>query len=378
MSLYLTHSATAYGTETTLLDEILHPQRVVWCPETYQKAKTGWTYPPHVMAEKVFPAAKKNQVFAEQPSLGKTAFILAGGNQHFAGINAKDNQKHTRLYYNYKFLPFTLTQVYAGRTAQSFGKIDYIATDATACVSSLKVLQDCLMLKQYGYTRFIILAVEDSVSNSVLEFFGDSGASLTHKREQEEGIIPSAFDSKNGGFYVSQGAALAVLQTEDEVEHYGITPKARLLSAYHAAEQLGNAIGQSETGDGYIDAITGALTYAEHGSINPNWIKVVKTHGTGTQSNNRAEKAALQACLSDFVATSFKPKIGHTMGASGLLETMLLLDNLAYGVVPGILNRTEDDDVFLSEDSEAPDGLVLSLAAGMGNVYTAAIFEPVR
>jgi hypothetical protein len=66
------------------------------------------------------------------------------------------------------------------------------------------------------------------------------------------------------------------------------------------------------------------------------------------------------------------------MGASGLLETILLLDNLAYGVVPGIPNRTEEDNVFLSQDCEAPDGLVLSLAAGMGNVYTAAIFEPVR
>jgi 3-oxoacyl-(acyl-carrier-protein) synthase len=231
------------------------------------------------------------------------------------------------------------------------------------------------MLKEFGYTRFIILAVEDAVSNAVLEFFGDSGASLTLKREQEEGIIPSAFDGQNGGFYVGQGAAMAILQTEEEVNYYGITPKARLVSAYHAAEQLGNAIGQSETGDGYIDAITGALTY---GKIQPKQVGIVKTHGTGTVSNNRAEKAALMGCLDEFVATSFKPKIGHTMGASGLLETLLLLDNLAYGVVPGILNRTEEDDVFLSQDSEAPDGLVLSLAAGMGNVYTAAIFEPVR
>jgi 3-oxoacyl-(acyl-carrier-protein) synthase len=91
-----------------------------------------------------------------------------------------------------------------------------------------------------------------------------------------------------------------------------------------------------------------------------------------------SEKLALMNTLSDFVATSFKPKIGHTMGASGLLETLLLLDNLVYGVVPAIPNRTEKDDMFLSEDCETPDGLILSLAAGMGNVYSAAIFDPVR
>ena len=231
------------------------------------------------------------------------------------------------------------------------------------------------MLKAYGFTRFIILSVEDAVSNSVLEFFGDSGACLTKKREDETGALPSAFDRKNGGFYVGQGAVFAVLMTKEEVDHYQLTPKARLVSAYHCAEKASNAIGQRDDGQGYADAITGALTY---GSVNASEITIVKTHGTGTASNNVSEKAGLQKTLKDFVATSFKQKIGHTMGASGLLETLLLLDNLAYGVVPGIPNRTEKDDVFLSEDCEAPDGLVLSVAAGMGNVYSAAIFEPVR
>lgn len=374
MSLYLTHGSTAYSTKTELFDDIIHPQRVHWLPETYQKAKTGFTYAPHILADMVLTPQKISWI-RENPSIGKTAFILAGGNQHFAGISPRDNQKHTRLHYIYKFLPFTLTNVYAGRIAQQICEPDYITTDATACVSSLKVLQDCLMLEQFGYTRFVILSVEDAVSNSVLEFFGDSGACLTKKREDETSALPSAFDRRNGGFYVGQGAVFAVLMSDKEVDHYGLTPKARLVSAYHCAERASNAIGQREDGKGYADAIEGALTY---GSVNASEITIVKTHGTGTVSNNASEKAGLQAVLKDFIATSYKQKIGHTMGASGLLETLLLLDNLAYGVVPGIANRTEQDSVFLSEDCEAPDGLVLSVAAGMGNVYSAAIFEPVR
>ena len=59
------------------------------------------------------------------------AFILAGGNGHFAGINPRST-KPTRLSYEYKFLPFSLTQVYAGRTAQALGATDHIVTDATA------------------------------------------------------------------------------------------------------------------------------------------------------------------------------------------------------------------------------------------------------
>jgi 3-oxoacyl-(acyl-carrier-protein) synthase len=64
------------------------------------------------------------------------------------------------------------------------------------------------------------------------------------------------------------------------------------------------------------------------------------------------------------------------MGASGLLETILLLDNVKNGFVPPILNRTDEDKIFLSEPAPFDkDGLVLSLAAGMGNVYSAAIFK---
>jgi hypothetical protein len=63
------------------------------------------------------------------------------------------------------------------------------------------------------------------------------------------------------------------------------------------------------------------------------------------------------------------------MGASGLLETCLLLDDMRNGFVPKIENRTEDDDVYLSENTTPPNGYILSLAAGMGNIYSAAILE---
>jgi 3-oxoacyl-(acyl-carrier-protein) synthase len=109
--------------------------------------------------------------------------------------------------------------------------------------------------------------------------------------------------------------------------------------------------------------------------LQPEHIAVVKTHGTGTASNNAAERAALESTLGKFVATSLKPTIGHTMGVSGLLETCLLLDSAKQGIIPKIKNRTEQDEVFLSEDREFTGGRILSLAAGMGNIYSSAIFS---
>ena len=366
--IFLTHYRTASTTNVELFDDIIYPQKVNWFPETYNRVKSGLVYVPHKLAEKVLDP--ELLTYLRENPVGKTAFILAAGNAHFAGIGQRPYD--SRLTYTYKFLPFTLTQVYAGRIAQSCGDMDMVTTDSSACASSLKVMMDVVnLIDFYDYDRVIVLTVEDGVSNAVLEFFGDSKAVLTQKQE-DTGIKPSAFDSVNSGFRVGQGAAFAVFESESAVSRQRITPHALLIGAYNASERSTNAIGQCEDGEGFKKVIEGALHYSH---IRADEIKIVKTHGTGTASNNKAEKCALNQTLQGFIATSYKQKIGHTMGSSGLLETLLLLGDIKSGFVPAIENRTETDSVFLSESTSPPDGLIMSLAAGMGNIYSAAIFK---
>ena len=365
MTIYLTHYCTAATTQTTLLEDIAYPQSVHWFPDTYARKDTGLVYPPHKLADKVLDAT----ILATLRKMPvKTAFILAAGNTHFAGINPR-NTARTQLTYEYKVLPLTLTQVYAGRIAQMCDANDLVITDASACASSLKVLQTVQeLITLYQFERVVVLTVEDAVSNAVLEFFGEAQASLSAK-DQQSGILPSAFDDKNYGFFVGQGAALAVFETQPTAQ-----PIAKLLGAYAASECSTNAIGQTKNGEGFIKAMQGAMRMS---SILPTQIDVVKTHGTGTKSNNIAEDAALKTIMGNkFIATSYKQRIGHTMGASGLLESLLLMEDINKGFVPEIPNRTAHDDTYLSRPKEAIEkSIILSLAAGMGNIYAAAIFD---
>ena len=371
MSIYLTKYATVCTEKSELLSDIAFPQRVHWLPELFKNIKSGLVYVPHKLIEKVCPPEIISYL-RENPSKKKSAFLLAAGSESWGDSQKAD--KESCLTYKYKMPTLVLTQIYAGRLAQQFGIKDYIATDASACASGLKVLMDVqTLMKFYGFDRVVVLATEDQINNATLEFFGIANASLLHRTETEKGTIPSAFDSKNGGFYVGQGAAMAVFESEDMVDSTGTKPFAKLVSAYSSSEDSTNAIGQRQDGQGYRKAYEGAF---ELGKVNPEEIAVVKTHGTGTESNNVAEKAALEGLNDRFVATSFKARIGHTLAASGLLETLLLLENMRNGFVPEIPNRTETDLRFLSAPVEAPKGLVLSLAAGMGNIYSAAVFEP--
>jgi 3-oxoacyl-(acyl-carrier-protein) synthase len=87
---------------------------------------------------------------------------------------------------------------------------DLIMTDCSACASSIKVMMDVQnLINHYDFDRVIVLTVEDQVSNLALEFFGEAKAILSE--EEAKTIKPSAFDNKNYGFYVGQGAALQCL-----------------------------------------------------------------------------------------------------------------------------------------------------------------------
>ena len=364
--IFLTEYYTASTEKTTLVEGLKYPQYCHMLPDVYKGVKGGFKHVPMKIAEEVLKPATMKYC---QSHPAKTAFILASGNAHFAGINPRtvnDNE----LTYQYRFMPLTLTQVIAGKLAPMFGQIDLITTDASACASSMHVLTNVRdLINHRGFERVIVLGVEDAVNNSVLDFFGETNASLSLK-EYEEGTRPSAFDQTNKKFHIGQGAVFAMFETED----FADLPKAELLGAYSASEDSTDVLGQREDGQGFVKAIRGALHTAEL----PHYMEyIVKTHGTGTDANNTAERNALYEVFKDrFIATSYKARIGHTMGASGLLETCLLLDSLRNdNKVPCILNRTQTDRLFLSEDAKPNGKYLVSCAAGMGNIYSCAIFD---
>ena len=366
--IYLSHYRHAASTFSEVIEDNPFPQRVHWFPETYARVKSGLNYPAHELANKVLDPDLIAYV-RENPVPGKTGFILAAGSQGWAGIRGRhDNRDEGRLHFKLKLPLVTLTNIYAGRVASMFGPMDHVSTDASACASGLKVLMDVQnLMTNFGFDRMIVLGVEDAVNNSTLEFFGQAKASLLYK-DEVAGAKPSAFDSVNAGFNIGQGAGLAIFESARVAKN----PAARFLGAYTAAEDFNNPLGQRPDGQGYQKAIEGALSVAK---LPASAVKIIKTHGTGTPTNNTAEKAAILTLFTDFVATSYKQRVGHTLAASGIMETGLLLDDLKAGIIPGIPNRTEHDDMFLSESAKAVPGVILSLAAGMGNVFSAALFS---
>jgi 3-oxoacyl-[acyl-carrier-protein] synthase II len=347
---------------------------VHWFPETYTRVATGLHYPPHRVAQKVLTPALVATMQAAAAQDGRSAFVLAAGNANFIGLTPRKFKAEGPLAYTYRLLPLSLTNVYAARVAQELGFADHISTDATACVSATKALMDAMsLIRVHGYERVVVLAVEDQVNTVMLEFFGETRAVLTLEEMTAKGLLPSAFDPHHRGFFIGQGAAVVLLETEQSAQRGNRTPVAELMSASVVAERHGNALGQADGGLGYSTAIQQALRLA---GVAPGSVDLVKTHGTGTESNNLAEAAGIVSAMGpDFVATGYKQRIGHTMGPSGLIELLMVLQDAAAGMARGFPNRTGGDERFLRDDVAMDARRILALSSGMGNVFGAAVCE---
>lgn len=91
--------------------------------------------------------------------------------------------------------------------------------------------------------------------------------------------------------------------------------------------------GPSRTGDGLFFAMRNAMKEA---GVNAAGIDLLQMHGTATAYNDEMEsKAAYLAGVQDVPLQSLKPYFGHTMGASGVIETIIAAAEIQEGIIAG-------------------------------------------
>jgi 3-oxoacyl-(acyl-carrier-protein) synthase len=101
-------------------------------------------------------------------------------------------------------------------------------------------------------------------------------------------------------------------------------------------------------------------------------------HATGTQIQARAERAFLEERFGDSGVSLhlLKPFVGHTVGASGLLESAILLDFMSRGNLPPNYPRmTGIEGMAAPCEVLSCRGAVFKLAHGMGGHNALAVFQ---
>ena len=113
-----------------------------------------------------------------------------------------------------------------------------------------------------------------------------------------------------------------------------------------------------------------ALNRAGLAPVDIDWVKL---HGTGTRANDAMEDRAVHAIFGARPpVSSTKGWTGHTLGACGILETVMIGECFAAGLVAGCLGVTATDPMFRSrivtDNAAASLSHVISNSFGFGGV----------
>jgi 3-oxoacyl-(acyl-carrier-protein) synthase len=254
--------------------------------------------------------------------------------------------------------------VMAGKIASHFGFIHKPILLSTACISGVSAIIAASRLLAEGKYKHIIAAGGDMLTRFVVTGF--------QSFKSVSADICRPYDKKRDGLSLGEAAG-AVLITVDKQFVYDSQPV--VIEGGAITNDANHISGPSRTGDGLYLAISQAM---KEGGVYPEDISFVNAHGTATVYNDEMESKAIHwAALDNKPVNSLKSFWGHTLGASGIIETIVCMEELRSGELFGIVGFEESDVTYRldvsSQHRKLPLKRCVKTASGFGGCNAAII-----
>jgi len=213
----------------------------------------------------------------------------------------------------------------AKKVSDLINATDFVTTISTACSSSANSFITGARLLQQGIVERVVAGGSDA-----LTYFTVNGFNSLRIHDSDP---CRPLDADRKGLNLGEGAAFAVLETEETIKKTGNIPICELTGWHNCAEAY-HQTASSPEGNGAYAAMTGALKKA---GIIPLDIDYINLHGTGTDNNDASESAAVARVFKEKMPllSSTKTLTGHTLGASGGIEAVISILSIRENIVPG-------------------------------------------
>ena len=235
---------------------------------------------------------------------------------------------------------------------------------SNACISGLCAQIEAVRLLRAGFYDTVVVCGADILSPFIVSGF-QSLMALS-----DEPCRP--FDEERLGINLGDAAATIIYKgiTADELKtgQWYMARDAIRNDAFHIS-------GPSRTAEGCYRALQNMLQ-----GVNTNDIAFVNAHGTATLFNDEMESVAIdRAGLSELPVNSLKGYFGHTMGAAGVLETIISMYAADEGIVlgtKGFENLGVSRRVNVSaENRQASKHAFVKMMSGFGGCNAAVAFR---
>lgn len=236
---------------------------------------------------------------------------------------------------------------------------------SNACISGLLGIITAARLINAGKYDHVMVLGGDIVSEFTLSGFASLHA-IT------DGVC-KPYDKTRTGINLGEAAAGLVLSNDDTIfkgSYDQYISGASTNDANHIS-------GPSRTGEGLHRSIEKTLAF---GSVGPEEIGYLSAHGTGTIFNDEMESIAFERSnLSEVPVNSMKGYFGHTLGAAGVIETLLGLEGMKRKQLAVSLGFSEEGTSkpmnIITENTSPTSEYFLKTASGFGGCNAAALFK---
>lgn len=254
--------------------------------------------------------------------------------------------------------------------ADDLGIKDFITTINTACSSSINSIMLGSRLIKQGHLDVVVAGGTDALSKFTVNGF--NSLMILDK----EPCRP--FDATRNGLNLGEGAGFVVIVSERVLQEENIQSHATV-AGYSNTNDAYHQTASSPEGRGSFAAMQNALNMA---GLKPHDINYINLHGTGTQNNDSSEGAAIQRLFGDDVPklSSTKGFTGHTLGASGGIESVFSVLSILHGwAYPNLRFKEQIPELNFTPLMKLEKNLsinhVLSNAFGFGGNCSSIVFS---
>lgn len=192
---------------------------------------------------------------------------------------------------------------------------------ASACSSSAQAIGLGYLLVRTGRQQVMLCGGADEVHPSVTGVFDLLRAASTSNSDPEHN--PRPFDKDRDGVVCGGGSGILVLENLDSARKRGARIYGEILG-------FGNVNDSTHIANPHKESMIRAMKNAlQEARLQPDEIDYINAHATGTELGDKAEAAAINLAVDGKTpVSSLKGHIGHTLGAAGALELIVLLEML--------------------------------------------------
>jgi 3-oxoacyl-[acyl-carrier-protein] synthase I len=245
--------------------------------------------------------------------------------------------------------------------AEYFGFQNQSIIISNACISGVMAIITGMRLLKAGQYENVVIAGADVISKFIVSGF-----------QSFQALSPAVckpFDKSRNGLNLGEGAATVILSTQQKFEG---SIKVKGGSVSNDANHIS---GPSRTGAELAHAAKQAMSDA---GLAAGDIDFISAHGTATVYNDEMEANALTLSgLQSVPLNSLKGYYGHTLGAAGLIESVVSIQSLKEKLVIPTLGFEENGVTSKVNVCTSPlqiDGVnFIKTASGFGGCNAAVV-----